>query len=74
MIIAWNILFNIGLIYDSVKDALLFFMEKGGATLCDQCVDRSAADSYFDGGFNVGEIFYYVLYDIYATEQDIVAF
>lgn len=46
-----NLIYNFGLIYDSLKDAIMFFVDP---TL-------SKAKTTFDIGFELGSVFYYIL-------------
>ncbi len=43
-IIMWNVVYNVGLVYDSVKDIITFFIGD----------ERGNADSWFLAGFNIG--------------------
>jgi len=48
-----NIIYNFGLVYDSVKNMVLYFL---GAP-------RPNHDTPYDVGYNLGSSFYYILFD-----------
>ncbi len=56
-----NLLFNFGLMYDSVKDAVMYFTGD----------ERGHASDSFEAGFELGQVVYYLLFN--QDEEIVVA-